>query len=712
MYMKRIFEESKQEIATCITESEAAPKNEMLERDHLMDEENLKQKVLTDKLNEEMAQLKSQLTAYEKQWGSHANYCKELSEIYEKRINITIDTFNEQIKDSKEAHRKELDNLQSKLEEFKEEQVKKLKNNQEAQRKELHDLQLKVEELNKGEAKKLEDTNEAYKKELHSLQVKLEELRKEVAETIEDKAEIHRKEMIENKHLRDEESIKQKLTMEKLKEEITQLKNQLNSLIYEQETKQEDVQFTERFEGSIKKLYCKELNAREEMYEKRINKVIATFNKQLNDSAEAYTKQLDDLQCKMQELIEEKVRKLENSKETLREELSNLQLKIAELKREVNKTFEDTAEAHRKEMLESKHLTDEENLKQSILLVKLKEEITHLKNQIQLILVYEKPATEQEDVQFTQMFEDGVRKLHHKQLNTRDEIYEKRINKVIDKVKRINKVINDEFEDNKKAQRMLLHNLQLKVEELEKEAKTLKSNGEVCRNNLTLMAEKLMEEVKNLEEKLKEQNNKALMIKENIFASKLEDHERICSKEINAKLEIFEKTSKRENESFHNKIYDLQLEVDKLMSYFKQDTSTDNGESKEETVLNDFAVLNIPPVHNSSVDAFFTSPDLKPTSDKSNANPSLQPTSTNLLNHAGEQNGPSPESFPDCIYTATKPMGQENVSEISHLQPLATGDRKASLQKEQNSEIRDKTKEKKNNNNNEKSKGKNVCYII
>ena len=56
-------------------------------------------------------------------------------------------------------------------------------------------------------------------------------------------------------------------------------------------------------------------------------------------------------------------------------------------------------------------------------------------------------------------------------------------------------------------------------------------------------------------------------------------------------------------------------------------------------------------------------------------------------------------------------MGQENVSEISPLQPLATGDRKASLQKEQNSEIRDKTKEKKNNNN-EKSKGKNVCYII
>ena len=403
--MKKI-EEIKKEIAINIAESEVAHKKEMLERAHLMDKEILKQKVLTDQLNEEIIQLKNQLTAYEKQWEGYANCCKELSEKYEKRISITIDTFNEQIKDSKEVHRKEVDNLQLKIE-FKEAEVIKLKNNQEAQRKELHDLQLKVEELNKGEAKKLEDTNEAYKRELHSLKVKLEELRKEVAKRVEDTAETHRKEMLENKHLRDEECIKQKFTMDKLKEEIIQLKNQLNSIVYEQ-------------------------------------------------------------------------------------------------------------------------------------------------------------ATEQEDVQFTEKFEDGVKKLHNKELNTRDEIYEKRINKVID-------AFNEQFKDNKETQSEVFHNLQLKIEELGEEAKILKSNEETCRNNLTLMAEKLIiEEVKNLEEQLKEQNIKTIMIKENIFASKLEDHEKICSKEINTKLEIFETRSKRESESFHNKIYELQLEVDKLISYFKQ----------------------------------------------------------------------------------------------------------------------------------------------
>ena len=266
--------------------------------------------------------------------------------------------------------------MQLKVEEFKEEELKKLKDSEEVQRKALHDLQLKVEELNKGEAKILEDTNEAYKIELHSLQVKLEELRKEVDETLESKAETHRKEILE---IRDEENLKQKFTTEKLKEEITLLKNQLNSLVREQETEQDDLEFTEKFKDSIQKLYYKELNAREELYEKRM---ITTFNKQLKNSEAANRERLDDLQCKMQEFIEEEVRKFENSEETLREELNNLQLKIAELERKVTEITEDNAEAHEKEMLECKHFRGEENLKQSILTEKLKEEIVQLKKQL------------------------------------------------------------------------------------------------------------------------------------------------------------------------------------------------------------------------------------------------------------------------------------------------------------------------------------------
>ena len=134
--------------------------------------------------------------------------------------------------------------------------------------------------------------------------------------------------MLENKHARDE----QKVTTEKLKEEIIQLKNQLNLLVYEQETEQEDLQFTKKLEDSIKNLCYKELNAREAMYEKRINKITDIFDKQLTNSEEAHRKQFDDLQCKIQ---------------------NNLQLKIAEFQREVTKTIEDNAESQKKRCLKT-----------------------------------------------------------------------------------------------------------------------------------------------------------------------------------------------------------------------------------------------------------------------------------------------------------------------------------------------------------------------
>ena len=76
---------------------------------------------MTDQLKEEITQLKNQLAAYEQQCKGHANYCKELNEISEKRINEAMDTFNQQIKDTEEECRKRLYNLQVKVEEDKKE---------------------------------------------------------------------------------------------------------------------------------------------------------------------------------------------------------------------------------------------------------------------------------------------------------------------------------------------------------------------------------------------------------------------------------------------------------------------------------------------------------------------------------------------------------------------------------------------------------------
>ena len=167
----------------------------------------------------------------------------------------------------------------------------------------------------------------------------------------------------------------------------------------------------QRIFEELKREITENLTAKEEVHKKEILEKQSLMNK-------------EDMK---QELIEEEGRKHEYSAETLRKEVSNLQLQIAEFKWEINKTIEDNAEAHRKEVLESKHLMDEESRKQRLLTDNLQEEVTCLKNQIRLTLVYEKPATEQEDVQFTEKFKDSVKKLHHKELNVRDEIHEKEL---------------------------------------------------------------------------------------------------------------------------------------------------------------------------------------------------------------------------------------------------------------------------------------------
>ena len=499
-----------------LIDSKEAQKKEMLENDCLMDEENLKQKVLTEELKQEIIQLKNQLATYEKKWESHTNH-----------NNKTIDTFNKKLKDSEEAYRKE-----------------------------FYNMQLKVEELKNGETKKLEDTEEAHKKEIYNLQAKIEEHKKEVAKTLKDSAEAHRREMLENEHLRDEENIKHNVLTEKLQEEITQLKGQLAIAHEKQATEREALH------DSVKNLQYKELNAREEIYEKRINKVISTFNKQLKDSEdhlqhkaqehireevkklengkealrkelydmqlktvdehkkeinkkltnneEVHRKEFYDVQLKVEELKRKKAKKLEDTKEAHKKEIYNLQVKVEEHKKEVAKTLKDSAEAHRREMLENIHLRDEEHVKNSTLTEKLQEEIEQLKNQ--LTIVYEKLETEREDLQ------DSVKNLQHKELDSREEIYEKKVNKVISTFNKqlknsedhlqhkVQEHIREEvkkLENIEEALRKELHNLQLKtIDEHKKEVNVkLKESEEVQRRelyNLQLKVEEFMvEEAKN-----------------------------------------------------------------------------------------------------------------------------------------------------------------------------------------------------------------------
>ena len=157
--MQSIFEELKKEAAeNLIKKSEDAQKKEILDKGNFTDQEYLQQKALTEKLKEEIAQLKYQLAAHEKQWEGHTNSYEELNKIYEKRINDAIASFDKQLKDSEEAYKKEFHKLQLKLEEFKREEDKKLKDCKESHRKEINSLQLKFDELEKNKVNKSKDS--------------------------------------------------------------------------------------------------------------------------------------------------------------------------------------------------------------------------------------------------------------------------------------------------------------------------------------------------------------------------------------------------------------------------------------------------------------------------------------------------------------------------------------------------------------------------
>ena len=137
--------------------------------------------------------------------------------------------------------------------------------------------------------------------------------------------------------------------------------------------------------------------------------------------------------------------------------------------------------------------------------------------------------------------------------------------------------------------------------------------------------------------------------------------------------------------------------------------TNENGENKEETISNDKAATNTSSGNGSSVDPVSINPDLKPDQKPAtdNANPSLQPTSTNPLNPvdkleetSGDQNGPSPEASQDSTGSKLKQENIETTLHSKHLPPhLAAGDKQDLLQSEQDSKLKGKSKENKNDSN-------------
>ena len=526
-------EEHKKEVAKILKETEEAHRREMLENEGLRDEENIKHNTLTEKLQEEITQLKGQLTlAHEKQaterqalQDSVKNlYHKELNareEIYEKRINKVISTFNKQLKDSEdhshhevqehikeelkklenneEALRKELHNLQLKtVDEHKKEVNKKLKDSEETHRKEFYDMQLKVEELKKEEAKKLEDTIKGHKKEIYNLQVKVEEHQKEISKTLEDTIEAHKREMLENIYLRDEEHIKHNALTDKLQEEIAHLKNQL-TLVYEKQANERKY-----LQDSIKNIHHKELNAREEIFEKRINRVISTFNKQLKDSE-------NHLQHQVQEYTKEEVKKLENNEEALRKELHDLQLKMAdEHRKEVNTKLKDSEETHRKEFYDMQLKVEELR----------KEEVKKL---------------------------EDTKEAHRKEMyNLQVEIEEHK--------REVTKTLKDSAEVHR---RDMLENIHLRDEEnIKHNALTEKLQKEIeqLKNQLTLVYETQATERKDLQDSIKNIYHKELIAREEIF-----------EKRINRVIGTFNKQLKDSEDNLQHKVQEhTREEVKKL----------------------------------------------------------------------------------------------------------------------------------------------------
>ena len=285
--------------------------------------ENQFREAYTKKLEQEIVQLKSQLT--NKKEVTKDNDLSTLQskpvtkmfednekklqielvardEMYEKRITKVVDTFNRQLKSNGEAHKNELYNLQLKVQEFKREGIKNLEDSEKLHRKEICNLQLKVEELKREQAKKLKDSEELHKKGICNLQCKVEELKKEEAKKLKDIEEAHKKEMY-NLTLQVEKFKKEEV--KKLEERFKEHKLLIETL------KKENKELTKQLAVANETLVSK-FNAKFEVFEKsskeeneKIRQKLEDVQTEINRQAHSLKQQLQ-LKDKTEQIMQEK----------------------------------------------------------------------------------------------------------------------------------------------------------------------------------------------------------------------------------------------------------------------------------------------------------------------------------------------------------------------------------------------------------------------
>ena len=286
--------------------------------------------------------------------------------------------------------------------------------------------------------------------------------------------------------------------LEKERLEVAQLKSQLTAGYEKQTIQQKGLAAQESNQATQLKLN-EELNARDEIYEKRINKVIDTFNRQLKNSGEAYKKEL-------QLRAEEDIKKFEHFEEMHRKQLNGLQLRVEEFKGEKVKELEDSIESHKKELINLKVKIEEIKIDEAKILEDI--EIAH-RNEVHNLQV---------------KVEELKKKLKESEEAQRKEIYNVTLMvKREEPIKKLKELFNQ--------QKMLTETLKKEIEKLKKEIEKLKKENDELTRQVT-------------------QINKLLTSKEDVI-SKLKDHEKSCSKEIQGRLEVFDK-----------KIKELQLEID------------------------------------------------------------------------------------------------------------------------------------------------------
>ena len=315
---------------------------------------------------------------------------------------------------------------------------------------------------------------------------------------------------------------------------------------------------------------------------KQLENQVSTYGKNAIEqdlSGDTYRKKLDNLQHKVDH-IEEEVEQLKKSKESHRKEL---ELKLVEFKRKVDRTLKDNEEAHKnaiEDILNKKYLMEKP------LIQKLEVEVTQMKNKLS---AYEK---QWKDSQFDQEFEDNLIKGFSKELNSREEIFEKRINKVIDEQLKIDKeVLQKELQlkienlrkgeakkraDSEEAQRTELHELQLKIKQIES------CREETNDKRISNAIDTLNKQLKDSEEAHRKELHKIMVKIEQIEREKLKEEKENISALSTEKVEIEDcKSLEEQNKEIDmlkrdNEQLKLQLDLIQKTIASKEDTNNEN----------------------------------------------------------------------------------------------------------------------------------------